>query len=94
MLVVRTFERIRTALLRAGREHASIDIADDPRCASSEAVIERIARRRDAVEVTLVLADGTGASVRMDRHRADWLELRPGDIVPVRAPAVAAAVSA
>jgi hypothetical protein len=90
---VRTFATMWTAL-RRGRSPAAVEIADHPGQACSEGVIERISHRRGAVEVTLVLADGTGASARMDRHRADWLELRTGDIVPVRAAAAARAVSA
>jgi hypothetical protein len=36
------------------------------------------------VDVTLLLADGRPAATRLDRLEADWLELRIGDIVPVR----------
>lgn len=88
-----TFATLWTAV-RRGRARATVEITDHPRHACGEAVIERIAHRRGGVEVTLLLADGTGASARMDRQRADWLELRAGDIVPVRAPAAVGAVSA
>jgi class 3 adenylate cyclase len=47
-------------------------------------VIERMRRRGGHVHVTLLLADGRAAATRLERLEADWLDLRVGDIVPVR----------
>jgi hypothetical protein len=78
----------------AGRARTAVDIAEYPRQACGEGVIERITQRRDRVEVKLLLADGTGAAARLDRHRADWLELRAGDVVGVVPLPAAPSVSA
>lgn len=58
-----------------------VEILDRPRGPAQEALIERITISGDRVEVAL-LRDG--AAARLGRDEADWLELRPGDIVPVR----------
>ena len=63
----------------------------DPREACAEGVVERIRHRRGRVHVRLLLADGSDAAALLDRHDADWLELRRGDIVPIRTAAVVSA---
>lgn len=45
--------------------------------------MELIRHVDDAVIVGLVLADGSPTTAILDRVEADWLELRPGQIVPV-----------
>jgi hypothetical protein len=49
-----------------------------------EAFIEAIRRRGAHVEVAVLLADGSDATARLTALDWDWLELRAGDIVPVR----------
>jgi hypothetical protein len=57
-----------------------------------EAFIEAIRRRGSEVEVAVLMADGSDATARLAASDWDWLELRAGDIVPVRQ--LPAAVSA
>jgi hypothetical protein len=66
------------------RPRTAVEIAGHHRCAAGEGVIERMRDRGGHVDVTLLLADGRPAATRLDRLEADWLELRIGDIVPVR----------
>jgi hypothetical protein len=66
------------------RPRTAVEIATHPWSAAGEGVIERMRRRRGQVHVTLLLADGRAAATRLERLEADWLELRVGDIVPVR----------
>jgi hypothetical protein len=74
-----------TLLRRRRRPPATlVEIAEHPRQGAAEAVIERIVRRAQYVHVTLLLADGRPAASRLDHLQAEWLELRIGDIVPVR----------
>jgi len=47
----------------------------------AEAWIEHVQGRDDCVLVTLSLADGSPAFSVLGRDEADWLELRPGQIV-------------
>jgi hypothetical protein len=49
-----------------------------------EAFIEAIRRRGSEVEVAVLMADGSDATARLAASDWDWLELRAGDIVPVR----------
>jgi hypothetical protein len=91
MAHVRSIARTRAAALLRRAARTTVEIAADPREASAEGVVERIRHRRGRVHVRLMLADGSDAAALLDRHDADWLELRRGDIVPVRT--VAAAVS-
>jgi translation initiation factor IF-1 len=66
---------------------SAVEIVDQVRGAGTEGVIEQIQRRGDSVEVRVMLADGTDAMARLAAHVWDWLELRAGDIVAVRATA-------
>jgi hypothetical protein len=66
------------------RPRTAVEIAGHRRHAVAEGVIERMRDRGAHVDVTLLLADGRPAATRLDRLEADWLELRIGDIVPVR----------
>jgi hypothetical protein len=66
------------------RPRIAVEIADHRRHAPAEGVIERMRDRGGHVDVTLLLADGRSAATRLERLEADWLELRIGDIVPVR----------
>jgi hypothetical protein len=50
-----------------------------------EAWIEAVQRRGDTAFVTLCLADGTAARSVVAGDCADWLDLRPGQIVTVAA---------
>jgi hypothetical protein len=50
-----------------------------------EAWVEALQRSGDAVIVTLVLADGTDGRSVVTGDCADWLDLRPGQIVTVAA---------
>jgi hypothetical protein len=51
----------------------------------AEAWIEDVQRRGELVVVTLCLADGTEARSVLAGDHADWLDLRPGQIVTVAA---------
>ncbi len=51
---------------------------------ATEAWIEDVRAEGCRVMVDLLLADGTRANVPLDRARAEWLELSPGQIVGVR----------
>jgi hypothetical protein len=55
-----------------------------PQGMSTEAFVERVRRRGAHVEVDVLLADGRDAMARFDAAEWDWLEVRTGDIVPVR----------
>jgi hypothetical protein len=50
-----------------------------------EAWIEAVQRRGETVIVTLCLADGTEGRSLVAGDCADWLDLRPGQIVTVAA---------
>jgi hypothetical protein len=68
---------------------APVEIAEHAR-AGAEGVIEEFRRRGESVEVDLLLADGSDATALVHVHDWEWLELRAGDIVPVRAVACTA----
>lgn len=59
-------------------------IADVGSCGATEGVIERVRRVGGRVEVRMLLSDGSDGVARLEVHEWDWLELRYGDIVPVR----------
>jgi hypothetical protein len=62
--------------------HVAVEIAAD---LQTEGMIRRLRRGEDRVVVELVLADGSRGTARLTPDEADWLELRTGDIVGVRA---------
>jgi translation initiation factor IF-1 len=66
------------------RGAAWVELAPHGRAAPGEALVERVRRRQRLVEVDVLLADGSDAVARLDGHDWDWLEISPGDIVPVR----------
>jgi hypothetical protein len=66
------------------RPRIAVEIAEHPRHAPSEGLIERMRQRGAHIDVVLLLADGRPAATRVERLQAEWLELRIGDIVPVR----------
>ena len=66
------------------RRGVAVEFAGPGRDLSDEAFIEHVRRRGDRVEVVVVLADGSDATARMEHADWEWLELRAGDIAPVR----------
>ncbi|MCW3048303.1 MAG: hypothetical protein JWO74_2587 [Solirubrobacterales bacterium] len=68
------------------RRSARVPVAIiDPReRGQREGAIERIEHRARRVDVRLVLDDGTRAEACLAPVEAEWLDLRPGDIVWVR----------
>jgi hypothetical protein len=65
--------------------HANaVEMARPTPCDDAEGVIEQVTRRGASVEVDLLLSDGSDATAQLHVHDWDWLELRAGDIVPVR----------
>jgi hypothetical protein len=66
------------------RRLSPVVIADEGLWPLVEGVIERVHRLGERVEVTMLLSDGTDGVARMEAGDWDWLELRDGDIVPVR----------
>ena len=68
----------------AGRCGVPVEISAQPQDMSTEAFVEQVRRRGTHVEVDVLLADGRDAIARLDAAEWDWLEVRPGDIVPVR----------
>jgi hypothetical protein len=67
-----------------GRDGTLLEIRPQPQDMSTEAFVERVRRRGAHVEVDVLLADGRDAMARFDAAEWDWLEVRTGDIVPVR----------
>jgi hypothetical protein len=63
---------------------AAVEITRPTPCGDAEGAIERVTRRGASVEVDLLLSDGSDATAQLHVHDWDWLELRAGDIVPVR----------
>jgi len=66
------------------RASVAVEFARDGRGASDEAFIERVHLRGERVEIAVLLADGSDATARLDSADWEWLELRTGDIAPVR----------
>lgn len=74
-------------LAPAVRRSARLPVAIlDPRevVDGREGVVDLIRRAYGRVTVDLTLDDGAAAETCLEPHEADWLELRPGDIVRVR----------
>jgi hypothetical protein len=55
-----------------------------------EAFVAQVSRRGGRAEVAVLLADGSDATARLDVGELDWLDVRTGDIVLVRASECAA----
>jgi hypothetical protein len=66
------------------RASIAVEFASEGPSASGEAFIERVRRRGEHVEIAVLLADGTDATARLEHADWEWLELRAGDIAPVR----------
>jgi hypothetical protein len=66
------------------RASIAVEFAREGPSASDEAFIERVRRRGEHVEIAVLLADGSEATARLDSADWEWLELRAGDIAPVR----------
>ena len=74
--------RIRT---RGGcRRSVAVEFASIGRDVSDEAFIEAVRHRGERVDVAVLLADGSDATARLHSSDWEWLELRAGDIAPVR----------
>ena len=65
------------------RRAIAVEFARDGRDVS-EAFIERVRHHGERVEIAVLLADGSDAAARLHFPDWEWLELRAGDIVPVR----------
>lgn len=63
------------------RRRIAVEFSGDVR---DEAFIEHVRRDGERVEIAVLLADGSDATTRLRHSEWEWLELRPGDIVPVR----------
>jgi hypothetical protein len=74
----------RFAFRIGARQRAPAELLPQPQDMSAEAFVERVRRRGAHVEVEVLLADGRDATARLDAAEWDWLEVRAGDIVPVR----------
>jgi hypothetical protein len=66
------------------RRAVAVEFALHGREGGDEAFIERVRRDGECVEIAVLLADGSDAAARLDHSDWEWLELRAGDIVPVR----------
>jgi hypothetical protein len=62
----------------------ALQISPRRRRGASEGMIERIERRGDCVEISLLLDDGSSAAATLAQDEASWLELETGDIVFVK----------
>jgi hypothetical protein len=74
----------RTRTRGSCRRSVAVEFAGQGRDASDEAFIERVRHRGERVEIAVLLADGSDATARLDCSDWEWLELRAGDIAPVR----------
>ncbi|HEY1776634.1 MAG TPA: hypothetical protein VGG41_10795 [Solirubrobacteraceae bacterium] len=61
-----------------------VEFAHQSPSTQEEAFIQRVRRHGEHVEIAVLLADGSDATARLGRADWEWLELRAGDIAPVR----------
>jgi hypothetical protein len=64
--------------------YAVVEMTKWTHSGDAEGVIEQVTRRGTSVEIDLLLSDGSDATAQLHVYDWDWLELRAGDIVPVR----------
>jgi sulfate transport system ATP-binding protein len=71
-----------------------VTVALTPEAGSLEAMVRRVVHLGFEVRIELELRDGSPARAQLTRGQTEQLELEPGDVVYVRAPAEVMALSA
>lgn len=69
---------------RSGVDRRRVTIIEPAAPADAEALVVTLADRGPGIHAELVLDDGTDAVAFLPKLDVAWLDLRTGDIVPVR----------